>query len=131
MKKFAALMSSCKLGSPEERDTFQGPQGDKLQQQRVLALIEDGKANGQLILGGGEANVNGKVNVLSNTRTRFTNAAQGAYVQPTIFKNVNEESRIAREEIFGPVVMINSFESEEDVLQRANNSEFGLFGMYF
>lgn len=58
-------MSSSKLGSPEERDTFQGPQGDKLQQQRVLALIEDGKANGRLILGGSEANVNGKVNVLS------------------------------------------------------------------
>lgn len=54
-------MQSRKIGDPLDKGTFQGPQGDQLQQERVLALIENGKQNGELVLGGKGAKVNGKV----------------------------------------------------------------------
>jgi aldehyde dehydrogenase (NAD+) len=54
-------MQSRKIGDPLDKETFQGPQGDKLQQERILALIENGKQNAELVLGGKDAKVNGKV----------------------------------------------------------------------
>ncbi len=54
-------MTSRKLGSPIEKDTWQGPQGDEIQQKRVLSMIENGKKNGELVLGGKAADVGGKV----------------------------------------------------------------------
>jgi hypothetical protein len=56
---------------------------------------------------------------------------QGYFVEPTIFKNVNEDAEIYREEIFGPVLLVNTFKTEEDVIRRANDTEYGLFGKSF
>lgn len=58
-------MKSRKIGDPLDKGTWQGPQGDKLQQERVLALIENGKQNGELVIGGKAADVNGKVRLIS------------------------------------------------------------------
>lgn len=55
---------------------------------------------------------------------------QGYFVEPTIFRNVNEEAEIYKEEIFGPVMLVNAFKTEEDVIFRANNTEYGLFGKW-
>ncbi|KAF8847669.1 aldehyde dehydrogenase [Acephala macrosclerotiorum] len=106
---------SRKIGDPLEKDTWQGPQGDKLQQKRVLSLIENGKKNGELVLGGKAANVGGK----------------GYFVEPTIFKNVNVDAGIYKEEIFGPVLLVNTFTTEEDVICRANDTEYGLFASVY
>ena len=54
-------MQSRKIGDPLEKGTWQGPQGDKLQHQHVMSLIENGKKNGELVLGGKAANASGKV----------------------------------------------------------------------
>jgi len=55
---------------------------------------------------------------------------QGYFVEPTIFRNVNENAEIYREEIFGPVLLVNTFTTEEDVIRRANDTEYGLFGKF-
>ena len=61
IEKVSAIMQSHKIGDPLDQATFQGPQGDKQQQERVLALIENGKQNAELVIGGNGAKVNGKV----------------------------------------------------------------------
>ncbi|KAN0108022.1 aldehyde dehydrogenase [Hyaloscypha variabilis] len=115
LEKVVAIMTRRKLGNPLEKDTWQGPQGDENQQKRVLSLIENGKNNGELVLGGKAADVGGK----------------GYFVEPTIFKNVNEDAEIYREEIFGPVLLVNTFKTEEDVIRRANDTEYGLFASVY
>lgn len=67
LQKLTSIMQSRKLGDPLDKTTFQGPQGDKLQQERVLALIEDGKRNGELVVGGKGTTVNGKVRIPSRS----------------------------------------------------------------
>jgi aldehyde dehydrogenase (NAD+) len=61
LEKVVAIMTSRRLGNPLEKDTWQGPQGDETQQKRVLSMIENGKKNGELVLGGKAADVGGKV----------------------------------------------------------------------
>jgi aldehyde dehydrogenase (NAD+) len=59
--KVVKIMKSRKIGDPLEKGTWQGPQGDEQQHKRVMSLIENGKKNGELVLGGKAANVGGKV----------------------------------------------------------------------
>ena len=56
---------------------------------------------------------------------------QNNFIQPTIFKDVNTNSDIYKEEVFGPVVIVNSFETEAEVVKEANNSEYGLFSSVY
>ncbi|KAM9331107.1 aldehyde dehydrogenase 1A1-like [Gastrophryne carolinensis] len=86
-----------------------GPQIDKEQQNRILELIESGKKEGaKLECGGGPW------------------GNKGFYVQPTVFSNVKDEMRIAKEEIFGPVQQIMKFKTIDEVIKRANNTTYGL-----
>ena len=55
----------------------------------------------------------------------------GFFIEPTIFTNVSEDAKLIIEEIFGPVVVINIFRKEEEGLQKANNSEFGLYASVY
>ncbi|XP_041517138.1 aldehyde dehydrogenase, cytosolic 1 [Microtus oregoni] len=97
------------LGNPLNPGINQGPQIDKEQQNKILDLIESGKKEGaKLECGGG----------------RWGN--KGFFVQPTVFSNVTDEMRIAKEEIFGPVQQIMKFKSIDDVIKRANNTSYGL-----
>uniref|UniRef100_A0A8C5L8A0 aldehyde dehydrogenase (NAD(+)) n=1 Tax=Jaculus jaculus TaxID=51337 RepID=A0A8C5L8A0_JACJA len=97
------------LGNPLASGINQGPQIDKEQHDRILGLIESGKKEGaKLECGGG----------------RWGN--KGFFVQPTVFSNVTDEMRIAKEEIFGPVQQIMKFKSIDDVIKRANNTTYGL-----
>jgi acyl-CoA reductase-like NAD-dependent aldehyde dehydrogenase len=73
----------------------------------VLQYLESGKQSGaELLLGGGAPS-----------------DRDGYYIQPTIFKNTPEDAKMMKEEIFGPVVNINVFKSEDEVLAKANNTE--------
>ncbi|XP_045418619.1 aldehyde dehydrogenase 1A1-like [Lemur catta] len=97
------------LGNPLTPGVNQGPQIDKEQHDKILDLIESGKKEGaKLECGGGPW------------------GNKGYFVQPTIFSNVRDDMRIAKEEIFGPVQQIMKFKSVDDVIKRANNTHYGL-----
>ena len=99
-----------KLGPPLERDTKMGPLVSKEQYDRVLQYQEIGKKEAKVGAGGGRAKAFNK----------------GYYVEPTIFYDVDNSARIAREEIFGPVAAVIPFENESDALRIANDSPYGL-----
>merc|ERR1711997_888642 len=83
--------------------------GDKIQFDKVLGYIESGKEQGaKVLLGGGR---------LGN---------KGYYVKPTIFADVKDDMKIAREEIFGPVMQILKFKTLEEAITRANDTHYGL-----
>ncbi|XP_025857334.1 aldehyde dehydrogenase 1A1 [Vulpes vulpes] len=97
------------LGNPLTPGVSQGPQIDKKQYEKILDLIESGKKEGaKLECGGGPW------------------GNKGFFIQPTVFSNVTDEMRIAKEEIFGPVQQIMKFKSLDDVIKRANNTHYGL-----
>ncbi|MFK2826441.1 aldehyde dehydrogenase family protein [Bacillus sp. B190/17] len=101
-----------KVGNPLEADTFMGPSVSKSQQEGVLAMIEAGKAEADLLCGG-EAPAEAD---LSN----------GFYVKPTVFGNVPHDARIAREEIFGPVIALFKVANYDEAIEMANDTEYGL-----
>ncbi|HEY3616340.1 MAG TPA: aldehyde dehydrogenase family protein, partial [Candidatus Sulfotelmatobacter sp.] len=113
-KNFVEAMTEkakrIKLGPPLERETKMGPLVSKEQYDRVNSYLEIGKKEAKLASGGG----------------RPEQFAKGYYVQPTIFYDVNNSARIAREEIFGPVAAVIPFEDEKDALKIANDSPYGL-----
>ena len=113
-KKFVDAMTEktkkIKLGSPADRDTKMGPLVSKDQYDRVRSYQELGKKEAKLAIGGGRAE-------------KF---AKGYYVEPTIFYDVTNSARIAREEIFGPVAAVIPFEDEKDAIKIANDSPYGL-----
>jgi betaine-aldehyde dehydrogenase len=101
------------IGDPLDPETQIGPMVSAVQREKVLAYIATGKAEGaQLVLGGG---------VPQGERY-----ALGNYIEPTIFDGVTDEMTIAREEIFGPVLSVLEFGDEDEVIARANATEFGL-----
>ena len=106
-----------KVGDPFSDDTFQGPQVTKTQYDRVLSYIESGKSEGATLATGGEAykDVNGK----------------GFFITPTVFTNVKDAMKIYREEVFGPFVVISSFKTEEEAIERANDTTYGLGSAVF
>jgi betaine-aldehyde dehydrogenase len=113
-KKFVDAMAEkakkVKLGAPLDRDTKMGPLVSKDQYDRVRSYQELGKKEAKLAFGGG----------------RSEQFAKGYYVQPTIFYDVDNSARIAREEIFGPVAAVIPFEDEKDAVKIANDSPYGL-----
>ena len=100
------------IGDPMDEVTQLGPMVSRAQLDKVFSYIEKGKAEGAtLVTGGGIPN-----NV----------SAEGTYIQPTVFADVTDEMTICREEIFGPVMCVLDFDHEDDVVARANSTEFGL-----
>ena len=113
-KKFVDAMAEkskkIKLGAPLDRETKMGPLVSKEQYERVREYQELGKKEAKLVAGGGRAASFGK----------------GYYVEPTIFTDVDNGARIAREEIFGPVAAVIPFDSEADAIRIANDTPYGL-----
>ncbi|KAH6846736.1 aldehyde dehydrogenase [Alternaria alternata] len=104
-----------KMGDTLEKGVNHGPQADEAQHKTVLAYLESGKqSGGELITGGGAPS-----------------GREGYYIEPTIFKNTPEDAKIMKEEIFGPVVNINVFKSEDEVLTKANATEYGLYASVY
>ncbi|MCO5730985.1 betaine-aldehyde dehydrogenase [Rhizobium sp. SSA_523] len=112
LARLKARTEAIVLGNPQDEATHMGPLVSNAQRDRVLAYIETGKAEGaRLVTGGG----------IPNSVT-----GEGYFVQPTVFADVTDGMTIAREEIFGPVMCVLDFETEEEAIARANASEFGL-----
>jgi betaine-aldehyde dehydrogenase len=104
---------NIRIGDPLDPDTQMGPLINKSQHDKVTGYIEIGKAEGATLHhGGGIPSLQG--------------FEGGFFVEPTIFTDVRDNMRIAREEIFGPVMSVLSFDGEDEVLARANDTEFGL-----
>jgi betaine-aldehyde dehydrogenase len=112
---FAAATRNVKVGDPSDDATEMGCLVSLKQRERVQDFIEAGRAEGaELILGG--------------HTPEDPALSAGAFLMPTIFDGVSNEMRIAREEIFGPVVSIIPFDSEEEALRLANATPYGLSG---
>lgn len=103
---------TIKLGHGIDRATKMGPVVSRDQFDRVRAYQEIGKSEAKLALGGGQA--------------RGSDLDRGLFVEPTIFYDVDNSARIAREEIFGPVAAVIPFDDEEDAIRIANDSDYGL-----
>jgi betaine-aldehyde dehydrogenase len=120
-EKFLARLKErtevIKLGDPMDEATQLGPMVSAAQREKVLGFIETAKTEGaRLVTGGGIPN---------------DVPAEGSYIQPTVFADVTDDMTIAREEIFGPVMSVLDFDTEEEVVARANSTEFGLAGGVF
>ena len=112
MARLTERTARAVIGDPRDEATQIGPLVSAAQRDRVLSYIEIGKAEGARLEFGG------------SVPRDF--AAAGFYVEPTLFTGVTDDMRIAREEIFGPVLSVLSFASEDEVIARANGSDFGL-----
>jgi aldehyde dehydrogenase (NAD+) len=97
------------VGDPFDPSSEQGPQVDDIQVEKVMSYIESGKNDGASLLAGG--------NRVGN---------RGFFIEPTVFANVTDNMKIAKEEIFGPVMSILKFHDIEEVVERSNRSEYGL-----
>lgn len=107
-----AVAEPLKVGAPASTDTFLGPVVSELQYNKIQKLIEAGIKEGADLVVGGPG--------------RPEDLNRGYYVRPTIFGNVTDEMTIAREEIFGPVLSILPYQSDDEVVQRANDTPYGL-----
>ncbi|WP_272517156.1 betaine-aldehyde dehydrogenase [Providencia sp. PROV194] len=111
--KITERVARIKIGSPVDENTNFGPLVSFAHMENVLRYIALGKQQGAKLLCGGERLMDGDF-------------AQGAYVAPTVFTDCHDEMQITQEEIFGPVMSILSYQSEDEVISRANNSVYGL-----
>lgn len=98
-----------KVGCPFESNTQQGPQVDQVTFDKIISYIEYGKEDGAKLEIGGK---------------RW--GSEGFFIEPTVFSNVTDDMRIAKDEIFGPVQSIIKFKTLDEVIERANNTEYGL-----
>ena len=104
-----------KVGLPWEADTQMGSQISKAQMEKILKYIEVGESEGASVLCGGQ-------------QLKTEGLENGCFLKPTLLGNVTNHMRIAQEEIFGPVACILKFRTEDEVVQMANDSEYGLGG---
>ena len=107
---FESVGGSGMMGDPSAKETQIGPLADKIQYKRVMDYIEQGKKDGELVTGG----------------VRWGD--KGLFVEPTIFKNTPSDAQISKEEVFGPVVTVQTFKNEDEAVQLANDTIFGLSG---
>lgn len=111
VEKIAARARTIRVGNPLEHTTHIGPQTSDEQLQKTNQYIELGKEEGaRLVSGGG----------------RPKGLDTGYFIEPTVFSDVQNHSRLAQEEIFGPVLAVMPFDTEEEVVRLANNVEYGL-----
>jgi aldehyde dehydrogenase (NAD+) len=98
-----------KLGDPFDPETEQGPQIDKAQFDKILQYVEHGKNDGAKLVTGGKRH-----------------GDKGYYIEPTLFTGVQDNMKIATDEIFGPVMSVLKFKNVDEIVQRANKTNFGL-----
>jgi aminomuconate-semialdehyde/2-hydroxymuconate-6-semialdehyde dehydrogenase len=112
--EFVARAAKLTVGDPLEESSKQGAVVSKMHYDKVMGCIELAKQEGgQLLLGGNSVQLEGR-------------CKKGYFIQPTIFEGLGPNCRTNLEEIFGPVVTLQSFKTEEEALQLANTSDYGL-----
>ncbi len=118
IEKAVAAFEKVKVGNPLDKDTQMGAQVNEQQLKKILDYVEIGKNEGAKVATGGERFVEG-------------DTANGYFMKPTLLVNVTNDMRVAREEIFGPVGVVIKFKTIEEVIDMANDSDFGLAGGVF
>jgi len=116
-KTFAEVFKQIKVGNPLDPETTHGPQADEIQFKRVtdyLKLVKEG--NAKIHMGGGAIKMEG---------------GNGFFIEPTIFSGLPEDAKPMKEEIFGPVVAINTFHTEAEAIAKAVDSEYGLYSAVY
>lgn len=108
----AKKVAEIKVGLPEDPESEMGSMVSVKHQQRVLSMIEMAKDDGAELLVGGGAGTG--------------DLANGAYVMPTVFTGVRPDMRIAQQEVFGPVLSIIEWEDEDEMIEAANSTDYGL-----
>ncbi|KAJ7483831.1 aldehyde dehydrogenase [Mycena galericulata] len=116
MERFTALVKGLgqATGDPFAPTTQHGPQVSKVQFDRIMGYIESGKADGATVYVGGDRH-----------------GTEGYFIQPTIFTDCTPEMKIVKEEIFGPVSAVMKFKTEEEVIEAANATTYGLSACVF
>jgi acyl-CoA reductase-like NAD-dependent aldehyde dehydrogenase len=114
LEALASMVEDLPMGDPADRSVEIGPLVTKRQQGRVRSFIEDGEKEGARLVVGGAGQPAG--------------LDRGWYVQPTLFADVDNGMRIAREEIFGPVLSVIPYGDGDEAVQIANDSDYGLSG---
>lgn len=114
LEAYTQRLKSIRVGDNFDRSVDQGPQNSKMQYDKILGYIDSGKAAGAKVHLGGKAHESD------------SGKKGGYYIEPTIFTDVTAEMKIMREEIFGPVVAIAKFKTEEEVIGMANDTTYGL-----
>ena len=118
MEMLAAKAGRIRVGNGMHPETEMGPLVSKAHMEKVLNYIEIGKQEGAELVTGGRRLLDGEL-------------AKGFFVAPTIFTNVTSDMRICREEIFGPVLVVQTFKDEDEAVRLANDSIYGLAGAVF
>lgn len=113
-KKLVEKAKNRPVGDPFDAKNDSGPQVDKDQFEKILNLIESGKKEGAKLECGGK---------------RL--GTKGFFIEPTIFSDVNEDMKIGKEEIFGPVQQLIKFKTMDEVIEKANKTEYGLAAAIF
>lgn len=113
--RLKALLSTYPIGDPMDPNTFFGPVSSRQHQQKVLTYFDIGRQDGATVAYGGD-------------NSRFANS-KGAFVQPTLFSDANNNMRIAREEIFGPILTIIPVNDFDEAIALANDTDYGLASM--
>ncbi|KXO90173.1 aldehyde dehydrogenase [Tsukamurella pulmonis] len=113
----AAGVEQIRVGGPFEPDTVVGPLVSAQQRDRVVGYIEKGIADGARLVAGGPTPPDG--------------LERGYFVRPTVFTDVSEDMAIVREEIFGPVLVIQAYDDEEQAIRLANDTPYGLNAAVF
>ncbi|XP_023319928.1 aldehyde dehydrogenase, mitochondrial isoform X2 [Eurytemora carolleeae] len=114
VEKATARALARKVGNPFQAGIEQGPQVDELQHKKVLGYIKTGIAEGATLRAGGSSW-----------------GDKGYFVQPTVFSDVTDDMTICKEEIFGPVQVIQKFKTVDEVIDRANRNSYGLAAAVF
>lgn len=117
LERFTKAASELKVGDPQDPDTDMGPVVSEEHYQKVTSYLDVAKAeNAKLIYGGKAPKLEGRLK-------------NGYYLEPTIYLQEDATTRLCQEEIFGPIVTIVPFDTEEEALEIANNTEYGLNGV--
>ena len=115
VQKLAQAFTEVKVGDPMNMQTQMGSQINRKQLEKILDYVAIGQAEGARVLTGGKAAV-------------VPGLEGGAFMQPTLLVDVTNDMRVAQEEIFGPVAVVIKFTTEQEVIDMANDSEYGLGG---
>ncbi|CAI6336088.1 unnamed protein product [Periconia digitata] len=107
-------LNNTTIGSQFDESVNHGAQISKAQQDKILGYVQSGKDEGARLVTGGNAK-----------------EGKGYFVEPTIFADTTQDMKIVREEVFGPFAVIQSFKSEEDAIEKANDSDYGLGAAVF
>ena len=109
VETLAAKVKDRKVGDPYDPETQQGPQVDQAQFDKIMSYIAKGKSQGARCVAGGERH-----------------GDKGYFIKPTVFADVKDDMAIATDEIFGPVLSVIKFKTIEEVIHRANTTDYGL-----